>query len=150
MVFERFGPAARQVVVLAADYSAHLGASELGTEHILFAVLDQGGEVAAALAAVGATSADVWGQFGRERIDIDACRRSAPGRPATGARQTLFSPDARRAVEEAVGESDRLGAEHVEPKHVLLGLLDVTDGRAAQLLTEARVDVDRLRTTLAQ
>ena len=150
MVFERFSPDSRQVVVLAADYAAHLEAAELLTEHLLFAVLDQGGEIAAALAAVGATSTAVWGQFGREAVDIDAHHRSAPGRPAGGVGQIAFSPGARRAVDEAVGESDRLGDKHVEPKHVLLGLLDVTDGRAVQLLTEAGADLDRLRTTLAQ
>jgi ATP-dependent Clp protease ATP-binding subunit ClpA len=150
MVFERFSPAARQVVVLAADYAAHLNASELRTEHLLFAALDQGGEIAAALAAAGATSTGVWRQFGREAVDIDAHHRSARRRPAGGVGQIAFSLGARRAVDEAAGESDRLGDEHVEPKHILLGLLDVTDGRAAQLLTEAGVDLDRLRTTLAQ
>jgi ATP-dependent Clp protease ATP-binding subunit ClpA len=51
-----------------------------------------------------------------------------------------FTRDSRRVIEVAQGVASRLGAEHVEPEHLLLALAGGCEDPAALALAEAGVD----------
>lgn len=60
-----------------------------------------------------------------------------------------FAADSRRAVERALDCARRLGAEQVEPEHLLLALADDAD-RAARAMAEAGLDVAAIEAAIEQ
>jgi len=56
---------------------------------------------------------------------------------------------ARRALDLAKDEAQRLGHTYVGTEHVLLGLLRVEDGIAAQVLRQLWIDLEKMRTGVA-
>ena len=61
-----------------------------------------------------------------------------------------FTPAATRALEEARQVAARLGAARVQPEHLLRALLEEDEGRAAQLVARAGVDLALFRKKLDQ
>ena len=51
-----------------------------------------------------------------------------------------FTGDARRVVVDSLAAAQRLGAENVEPEHLLLGLAEGCGTPAAHAIAEARID----------
>lgn len=105
-MLQRFTPAARAVVVAAQEHARRLGQRQIGTEHVLRALLDGDGTAARALRSRGLTAASVDAGIadprGDERdadrralasigIDLDAVLASVGDLPLQGA------PPARRA-----------------------------------------------------
>jgi hypothetical protein len=60
-----------------------------------------------------------------------------------------LSTDSQRALKLAGDEADRLAHRHIGTEHLFLGLLDVKDSFAAQLLREGGADAQAMRATLA-
>ena len=54
-----------------------------------------------------------------------------------------FSRNVNKVIEYATALAKRFGCRYIGSEHVLFGLLNVTDGRAAAILREAEVDNDR-------
>ena len=61
-----------------------------------------------------------------------------------------FARDSRQAVVRAVEEARRLGAERVEPEHLLLALATGDAGPAARALAEAGLDAARIERAIEQ
>lgn len=59
-----------------------------------------------------------------------------------------FAPRLRRVVEQARLEARRLGDEHLSTEHLLLGLLEESEGGAAQVLANLGVDRNQARQTV--
>jgi ATP-dependent Clp protease ATP-binding subunit ClpA len=55
-----------------------------------------------------------------------------------------FSADAKRVVLDSLAAAQRLGAEHVEPEHLLLGLAGGCGTPAARAIAEAGIDADAI------
>ncbi|MEU4220303.1 Clp protease N-terminal domain-containing protein [Actinoplanes sp. NPDC026623] len=71
-------------------------------------------------------------------------RRGLLGRLRGGGR-TPFSPRAKKVLELSLREALRLKHNFIAPEHILLGILREGRGLAVQILTEAQVDLARLR-----
>ena len=142
VVFERLSTDARQVVVTAMDQSRVLNDSFIGTEHLLLAIARGDGRAALALASAGVTVGAIRAQLGIDEPE------SATSPPKSGAGQIPFTPRAKSALESAVREADAVRVHVVEPDHILLGILDVSDGTACRILNDVGVDVNQLRTRL--
>src|SRR5262245_3179527 len=78
---------------------------------------------------------------------------TAQGRTTTISRSDLMPPELTPALERALaaarGWARRLGADDVRPPHLLLGLLEEGEGRAASLLRAAGIDPIATRDALA-
>ena len=61
-----------------------------------------------------------------------------------------FTRDSRRAVTRALDAARRLGAEQVEPEHLLLALAEDDDGPAARALLEAGLDAQVIAEAIEQ
>lgn len=61
------------------------------------------------------------------------------------ARIHKFTPDARQAMIHAQQEAEQLGHDYVGTEHVLLGLLDEQDSKAARVLAQFHVDAETVR-----
>ncbi|MFC6088992.1 Clp protease N-terminal domain-containing protein [Saccharothrix lopnurensis] len=121
--FDRYTDRARRVVVLARHHARF--SERIGTEHLLLGLLDESGGLAAkTIAALEASE-------GTTRLvllnALDPTGRQPPA-------QQLFTARCKKALELAVRESLRLGHRFVGTEHVLLGLLAVGEGTAAEVL----------------
>lgn len=126
--FRKFTPRARRALEAAQQQA---GDGQVGPEHLLLGVLDEGGNLAV----------KVLGALEVEPDDLRAelvASLPAAGTPAPGRRG--FGPLARRAIESAAGEAVRLGHNYVGCEHLLLGVLAVEDGLAGQVLRRMGVE----------
>jgi hypothetical protein len=109
----------------------------------LFAVVAQDHRVVDALGSAGVTETTInsWALV----IEEPAVPGANQGRSGSG--QIPFTQDAKAALEASAMRADQQ-AGVVAPPDILLGLLDVADGAAVQLLTQANADVGVLRRSL--
>ena len=127
---ERFTEQAQEVLRRAQELLLRLGQRELDTTHLLYALLEQPGGLAA----------EVCGQLGVDAPALLARLRATFGTRTTssGATNTLYvTPRGRRVLESAIGDADRRGDSYVSVEHLFLALLNEPDGPASQLLREA-------------
>lgn len=61
-----------------------------------------------------------------------------------------FARESRQAVVRAVADARRLGADQVEPEHLLLALAEGDTDAAARALSEAGLDADRIERAIEQ
>lgn len=175
-MFERFSEEARAVVVAAQEEARALGHNYLGTEHLLLALVrDPATPAGRVLARLGLAADPVRdatlrivgpgrrldaGALAAIGIDLDEVRRRVeaafgPGaldsaRPGCHGRGLALTPRSKKALalalEEAAHRRDRL----IGGEHLLLGLLRVRDGVAADILarrgvTRAAVEAELTR-----
>ena len=119
-----------------AQYAAReLEQDYIGTEHILLGLLHEEGSVAfAALQAAGLTFDAVM-----QRVEA-----MVAGDAEYPSDNPYYTPRAKRVMEGAVEEAQTLGHNYIGTEHILLSLLEETEG-AAELLIGMGVDIDALQ-----
>jgi ATP-dependent Clp protease ATP-binding subunit ClpA len=136
-MFGRFTDEARRVLALAQEEATGLHHNRIGTEHILLGLADEGDGIAAeALQALG---------IGPEAVREQVCAMSGHGQEAPAAGHSQYTLRAKKALDASLREALRLGHHHIGTEHILLGLLRVGDGPAAQVLAELGADLSRVR-----
>jgi predicted transcriptional regulator len=135
--FGRFTRPAREAVEYAQAESIELGHNYLGTEHVLLGLFraERGG-AADALASLSLTHDQV-----REALVAEL--GEGKERPRRG--PMPMTPRLKQAFKEAVDEAKQRRYRHVGTEHLLLGLVDVEDGLAAQLLERLGADPAKVR-----
>lgn len=138
---ERFTPRAAAVVERAPDQARRLGHAYVGTEHLLLALFEATGSLAAAiLADAGLTTGACEAQV---LTHVHRGDRARPGR-------VPFTPRAVGAVRGAPGEALRLGHGYVGTEHLLLALCADPEGVAAKTLTALGVDYEGTRARVVE
>ena len=120
-----------------AQYAAReLEQDYIGTEHILLGLLHEEGSVAfAALQAAGLTFDAVM-----QRVEA-----MVAGDAEYPSDNPYYTPRAKRVMEGAVEEAQTLGHNYIGTEHILLSLLEETEGAATELLIGMGVDIDALQ-----
>ena len=120
-----------------AQYAAReLEQDYIGTEHILLGLLHEEGSVAfAALQAAGLTFDAVM-----QRVEA-----MVAGDAEYPSDNPYHTPRAKRVMEGAVEEAQTLGHNYIGTEHILLSLLEETEGAATELLIGMGVDIDALQ-----
>ena len=172
-MFERFTAEARQVVVGAQQEASRLHHGQIGTEHLLLALLQAITPTSAVLArhglshdAVAASvvahvrsgdlDADALTTLG---IDLDAVRSSveasfgpgaldAPKRGSRSRGHLPFSRRAKKVLELSLREALALSSKSISDGHIALGLLREGEGLAMKVLADLGVDTEALRADL--
>src|SRR6185503_15562287 len=114
--FDKFTTKSQEALAEAQRLAERAGHPEVGTEHVLQALLDQkGGAVVPVLEAA--------------RVPTDHIRRALEQRfqslpKVSGGRQTVLSPSVASMLEHAEVEAERLRDEYVSTEHFLLGEID--------------------------
>ncbi len=165
-MFERFTRRARGAVVAAQSAARELGASEVGSGHLLLGVLaEREGLGAKTLVELGVDPEQVREAVARRAdaaalrtlgIDLDAVRRSVEGAFGPGALEgrgsprghIRFSAGAKKALELSLREALRLRHRHIGTEHLLLGLLRHDPGVAGGVLRDAGVDLAAVESQL--
>jgi ATP-dependent Clp protease ATP-binding subunit ClpC len=137
-VFERFGSDARYVVVWSQEEARELDHDHIGTEHFLLALThDEAGSTAAVLGGFGVTT---------DRARAEVAQRVPVRRSPTA--HIPFTPDAKRLLEDAVTEARARDRSTIRAQHLLLALLALDEGVAAQVLVALGADRAEIRQRL--
>ena len=136
---DRFTERAKSAFELAQAAASELGHGYVGSEHILLGLSREGGGVAA----------KVLRESGLEsQLIFDLIVKNV-GRGRRGELPTQgLTPRAKRIVEVAVIEANRLGHGYVGTEHLLLGILREYDSVAAKLIVVTGVDLNKLYTDI--
>jgi len=126
-MYERFTDRARKVMQCASSEAKRFNYEYLGTEHILLGLLKEGSGTAANVL----TNLDL--SLRKVRSEVEKMVHVGSDSGFISARLQPSSR-AKKAMEYAVEESFNLGHHYVGTEHLLLGLLRVEDGVAAQAL----------------
>jgi ATP-dependent Clp protease ATP-binding subunit ClpC len=145
-MFERFTDRARRVVVLAQEEARMLNHDYVGTEHILVALIREGGGIAAqALQSLGITA-----EAARQQVEEVVGRGQTD--PQRG--HLPFTPRAKKTLELALREALQLGHNYIGTEHILLGLIREGESKgtspATQVLNGLGVDPNRVRQHVIQ
>ncbi|MFN8372942.1 MAG: Clp protease N-terminal domain-containing protein [Anaerolineae bacterium] len=127
---ERFTQQARRVLNLAQEEAVRMQHTYIDTEHLLIGLVRQRDGVAAqSLHKLGLEVANV----------VTAVEAINPPEPVRSHPQVELADGTKKALEYAVHEARRMGSDHVDTEHLLLGLVRQTTGNA--LLTFKRLGV---------
>jgi ATP-dependent Clp protease ATP-binding subunit ClpC len=135
-MFERFTERSRQVVVYAQEEARTLRHNSIGTEHLLLGILreDKG------LAARALHALDI--SLERARGEVVRLLGTSEERPSG---QIPFTPDAKKALEQALHESLSLEHNYIGTEHLLLGLLDDEESGARSVMQQLGVNPEHVR-----
>jgi ATP-dependent Clp protease ATP-binding subunit ClpA len=134
-----FTAGAERVLELAHDEACGLKHDYIGTEHILLGLLrEEQGIAARALASLGIGLATVRTQVGRIVGEGDEV--------TTG--QIPLTPRVENGLGLARREARSMGGEAIDTEHILLGLAHEGEGIASHILRNARIDEERVRSTV--
>ena len=141
MYDNRFTPRAQSALRLAQASAEELGHSYVGSEHLLLGLLrEEGGAAHRCLAEQAVT-----GEKAREAIAEIVGTGLAGLAPPQG-----LTPRAKRVIENAVGESARLGGSYVGTEHLLLGILRENGTMAMRVLSTLGADPKKIQAALLQ
>ena len=140
-LFQRFSPAARQVVVGSQEEARSLRHGYIGTEHLLLGLLRQDSGVAAQALRAAGVSPEAARQ---EVLDIIGRGHQVPHG------HIPFTPRAKKVLQLSLGEARQLGHLYIGTEHLLLGLLREGQGVACQVLTRLGADADTIREQVAE
>jgi hypothetical protein len=141
LMFRRFSPRAREVVISAQQEARALHHGFIGTEHILLGLLrDRDGVAGRALHVLGispeAAREQVLDIIGEGKQDL--------------AGHIPLTPRSKKVLELAVREAVHLGHLHVGTEHILLGLVREGDGVGWHVLHRLGLTVPKVRDQVLQ
>jgi hypothetical protein len=123
--FSRFTDRARQAIVNAQEQARTLRHDYIGTEHVLLGVLDvEQGAAAQVVVELAGPLATV-----KQKI-VESLEPGAEQSPA----KIAFTPLGKQMLAQTLEEALGLGHNYIGTEHLLLGLIQVPEGKAAQLL----------------
>ena len=128
----------RKVLAMAREEAARLHHEYVGTEHILLGLIREGEGVAAAVLQNLSVDLDEIQQKIEETVKKG--KAGADDRP-----RLPYTSRAKKVLELAMSEARELSHSYVGTEHLLLGLLREEKGIAAQVLTDAGVNLDAAR-----
>ncbi|MCZ6857239.1 MAG: AAA family ATPase, partial [Gemmatimonadetes bacterium] len=128
----------RKVLQMAREEAARLHHEYVGTEHILLGLIREGEGVAAAVL----TNLNVDLDEIQQKIEETVKKGKAP---AASGPDLPYTSRAKKVLELAMSEARELNHSYVGTEHLLLGLLREEKGIAAQVLTDAGVNLEQAR-----
>ncbi len=135
--FGRWTARAREALTLAHAEAGALSHGAIGTEHLFLGILREGdGAAARALKERGVTIEDA-----REAVRTLSQHQG----PAPGGELAL-TPRLRRLLsDDSIAHARRMNDTHISVEHLLLGLLDATDGTVAKVLATLEITAGEVR-----
>ncbi len=146
MRFDRFTERAQEVAQRAAELIQRYGHTQIDTEHILLALLEQPeGTVPQILELLNTPTPTLIQQ-------VDHILRTTPKANifGGGAGQIFITPRVKRIVDMANQEANRLQDEYISTEHLFLAILNERNTPAATLLASAGVTKERVYRAIQQ
>jgi len=131
LMFQRYNPHARRVMVRSEREARALGHNYIGTEHLLLGLLTEtAGTAARALDSVGITD-----EATRDLVIAEVGHNNTPA-----PEHIPFTPRMKKTLEMALREGSELSHDYIGTEHLLLGMLRVQDSRGTDLLHRQGVE----------
>ncbi len=138
-MFEKFSEEAIKVIMFAQEEASLLKHNWLGGEHILLGLIRMGSN---------SLPCEVLGSCNVDLINArTAVEKISPKGSKSSPKHLPFSPTAIKALEYAF-RAALADDTTIKPEHLLLGLLEVTDGAAVRVMTSLEVEHQCLRQTI--
>ena len=129
---------AEKVLEIARDFSEEHNYSFIGTEQILYGLIEEGeGLASKILSSQGLTSDYVENEI----LKIDGIMN-------TKTDDVDFTPRAKRIIENSARESKRMGQSYIGTEHILLSLMREVDSVAVRILIDANIDPQKIFTDI--
>jgi len=138
-MFEKFTEKARELVQMAQDILVRYKHTQLDTEHLLLAMLEQNEGLAVQVL---------------QKLNVDtralahateeALARAPKVQYADQGAQIYITPRIKKVFDLAKEEAQRLHDSYIGVEHLLLGLIKESDGGAARLLKQQNVDEEKV------
>jgi len=141
-MYERFTDRARQVMQLAIQQAQRRGHDQVDTEHILLGLAKQD-------TGVGAEALKNL-RVDRFRLQVEVALIIPPDGPMNCTSIPPLADNARKAIEYATEESRKRDNTYIGTEHLLLGLLQVREGKAAQVLIKLLLEESSVRLQVFQ
>ena len=135
---DRFTERARSAIEKAREGAGEFGHSYVGSEHLLLGIAREGESLGARVLRENGFGADFVAELLGRFVG-----RGAPGTPVQG-----LTPHAKRIIELAAADADRLGHGYVGTEHLLMGILREQESSAGRMLMAAGAEPDRIYTDL--
>ncbi len=136
----KFTNRAEKAISIASSIAAELGHSYIGTEHMLYGLVEEGTGVAAkVLQDQGLSSEKIL-----EEIDELIGRSEEIDKPLG------FTPRTKRVIENAYIEAKKLGSEYIGTEHLLIGIMVEGDSVAVRIMMDADVNSQKLYNELVK
>ncbi len=139
-ITEYFSESTKRVITQAIETAQKYGSKMLNTEHILFALLNDG--VVQEVIKAGKSDPQVLQNLIEEELEKNKKE------PLAEKEIPEPSPRTKLVFELAFRESQELGKSYVGPEHLLLALIREKEGLAAQLLNKAGLSHPKIRTAV--
>ncbi len=138
-MFEKFTERARELVQSAQDILVRYQHTQLDTEHLLLAMLEQNEGLAVQVLQKLNVDTRALGHATEE-----ALARAPKVQYADQGAQIYITPRIKRVFDLAKEEAQRLQDSYIGVEHLLLGLVNEGDGGAARLLKQQNVDEEKV------
>ena len=138
-MFEKFTEKARELVQSAQDILVRYQHTQLDTEHLLLAMLEQNEGLA--VQVLQKLNVDTRAL---SHATEEALARAPKVQYADSGAQVYITPRIKRVFDLAKEEAQRLQDSYIGVEHLLLGLVKEGDGGAARLLKQQNVDEEKL------
>ena len=138
MYYDAFSKNVNEVIELATALTKRMGCRYVGSEHILFGLINVSDGRAAAILREAEVDNERYLYYFKKTLDKSYVM---PG--------NMFTPRTKRLFEMAVDISLKAHAGYVGTEHLLLALLLDTDSVAVTILRQMRVDVERIAEEIA-
>jgi len=138
-MFEKFTERARELVQMAQDILVRYKHTQLDTEHLLLAMLEQNDGLA--VQVLKKLGVDI---SGLNHAVEEALSRAPKVQYADQGAQIYITPRIKRVFDLAKDEAQRLQDSYIGVEHLLLGLISEGDGGAARLLKQYNVDEEKV------
>ena len=141
-MYYKFTARAEKALEYAQEIAMELGHNYIGTEHLLYGLVEEGTGVASkVLQNQGLTSEKVK-QSIEEIVGV--------GDEIENANQISFTPRSKRVIENAFLEARKLGTEYIGTEHLLIGIMKEGDCVATRIMLEEDVNPQGLYNELVK
>ena len=134
----KFTNSAEIALEIANEIAAKLGHNYIGTEHLLYGLVEEANGVASkVLANQGVTSAEVLKEI-EDLIGINE------GASITDIDAIGFTPRTKRVIENAFMEARKLNSQYIGTEHLLVGIMREGDSVAVRIMMDLNVNPQKL------
>ena len=141
-MYYKFTARAEKALEYAQDIAMELGHNYIGTEHLLYGLIEEGTGVASKVLQNQNLTAEKVKEAIEEIVGV--------GEAIEDSNEISFTPRTKRVIENAFLEARRLGTEYIGTEHLLIGIMKEGDCVATRIMLEEDVNPQSLYNELVK
>ena len=141
-MYYKFTARAEKALEYAQDIAMELGHNYIGTEHLLYGLIEEGTGVASKVLQNQNLTSEKVKEAIEEIVGV--------GEAIEDSNEISFTPRTKRVIENAFLEARRLGTEYIGTEHLLIGIMKEGDCVATRIMLEEDVNPQSLYNELVK